>query len=244
VRPMPVRRLPVGGTYNLRDIGGYPVAGGGVTIWGRLFRSDHPRLDGPGRSQLGRLALRTVVDLRDAAERVARPSQLEGLVGRTINHPLTVRSLLTTETATAPPLGDLYSTAVRNLGAEIAEVVSVLAEPRSLPGLVHCAAGKDRTGIIIGLVLSAVGVSDETVAADYALTAEYLTPEFFADIDFTSLPTGPVDITPLYHAEPTAMSEMLATTRSLAGDAASYLIGHGLALRSLERLRAALVGVQ
>jgi protein-tyrosine phosphatase len=236
-----VRRLPIGQTYNLRDVGGYPVTGGGVTAWRRLFRSDYPVLDDAARDEFRSLALRVVVDLREPGECAARPDELDGLVGRTINHPFSVGALISADPKLAGSLGALYGAAVRTLGAQIAIVVSALGEPEVLPALIHCAAGKDRTGIIVGLVLSAIGVPDETVAADYALTAEYLTPEFFASADNSYLATDHIDITPLHRAQPEAMLEMLHTTRSVAGDAVGYLTGHGVAPRSLQRLKAALV---
>ena len=55
--------------------------------------------------------------------------------------------------------------------------MSELCAPAALPALVHCSAGKDRTGIVVALVLAALGVPDEVIAADYALSARYLDPE-------------------------------------------------------------------
>jgi protein-tyrosine phosphatase len=237
----PARRLPIGETYNLRDVGGYPVTGGGTTVWGKLFRSDYPKMNDAGRPELARLRLRIVVDLRAPSERAARPSEVDGLVGRTISQPFSVGELIGEDPSLGESLGTLYAAAVHQLGTQIAAVVSLLGEPGALPALVHCAAGKDRTGIIIGLILSAIGVPDATVAADYALTADYLTPDFFAATDPAALPAGHTDITPLHRAHPAAMLDMLTTTRSLAGDVASYLTGHGVAPQNIERLRAALV---
>jgi protein-tyrosine phosphatase len=237
----PARRLPIGETYNLRDVGGYPVTGGGTTVWGQLFRSDYPKMNVAGRPELARLGLRTVVDLRAPSERAARPSEVEGLVDRAISRPFSVGELMADDPSLGESLSALYTAAVQQLGPQIAEVVSVLGEPDALPALVHCAAGKDRTGIVIGLILSAIGVPDATVAADYALTADYLTPEFFAAADPAAFPAGHIDITPLHRAQPAAMLDMLTTTRSLASDAASYLTGRGVAPQNLERLRTALV---
>ena len=53
----------------------------------------------------------------------------------------------------------------------------ILAQPGALPAVFHCAAGKDRTGILAGLLLSSLGVSDDDVVADYALTAEAMVPD-------------------------------------------------------------------
>ncbi|HWE60959.1 MAG TPA: tyrosine-protein phosphatase, partial [Chloroflexota bacterium] len=59
------------------------------------------------------------------------------------------------------------------------EIFSLLGEPDALPAVVHCTAGKDRTGIVVALLLGLAGVPVETIAADYALTAQYLTDDFY-----------------------------------------------------------------
>src|SRR5690349_8901550 len=177
----PLRRLPVGVTYNLRDIGDYPTGSGARTRWGRLFRSDAARFTGD--RQLTDLGLRTVIDLRDDVEVVALPTGLTAFVPTVLRRPLDPRALLgALDTGSSDPLGELYVAMIRERGRRLAEIVTDLAAPGALPALVHCAAGKDRTGVVIALVLSAIGVPDDVVATDYALTADYLTAEFFAAV--------------------------------------------------------------
>ena len=77
--------------------------------------------------------------------------------------------------ATQPPgdfLLDMYVFMLESAEVRVAKAFQVLALPGALPAVFHCAAGKDRTGIMAGLVLSSLGISDADVVADYALTRE------------------------------------------------------------------------
>lgn len=75
-------------------------------------------------------------------------------------------------------LGDVYARIVPEHGTGIARVVSALAREDALPALVLSAAGKDRTGIVIGLVLSALGVADEVVLENHAVSEALLDDRF------------------------------------------------------------------
>lgn len=235
----PARRLSVGATVNLRDVGGYPVRGGGRTRWGRLLRSDAARFGGPDHAGLAALGLRTVVDLRDDVERDALDTGLDEVVPRVLHRPLDPRPLLPGTPRGAMRLGALYVALVRERGARIAAIVRELAEPGALPALVHCAAGKDRTGVVIALVLGAVGVPDDVVVADYALTADYLTAEFFAGLPRLSGATDPDDAT-LRSADPASMAAMVSSVTDSHGSSRSYLLDHGVPSEAIDRLRAAL----
>ncbi|WP_328396388.1 tyrosine-protein phosphatase [Nocardia sp. NBC_00416] len=234
----PLRRLPIGNTYNLRDIGDYEVADGVRTRWGRLFRSDATRFtDG---ADLAGLGLRTVIDLRDDAEVTALPTGLDALVPNVLRRPLDPRPLLSEALEGSPdPLGALYVALLRERGPRIAAIVGELTRPDALPALVHCAAGKDRTGVVIALVLSAIGVSDEDVAADYALTADYLTADFFAAIPAESGAADPADEA-LRGARPESITALLRVLDAEHGGARAYLTGHGVPDEAIDHLRTAL----
>lgn len=242
----PARRLEIGTTYNLRDVGGYPVDGSGRTAWGRVFRSDLPRFvrsDGP---RLRALRLRTVVDLRDDDECSAEPATFGGVEVRLVRRPLGLRSMITGLPAgEADPLGALYCAAAQQRGEQIAAAVAELCRPGALPALVHCAAGKDRTGIVVALTLSCVGVPDELVAADFALSSTYLTTGFFAAAERRSGPpteTGAdVDLAALRRSEPESILRLLRCVRRQDGTVRRYLLRHGAPAAGLDALRAALV---
>jgi protein-tyrosine phosphatase len=228
-------RIEAGGLYNLRDLGGRPAGPGRRTVHGVLYRSDQP-MSAPGPD----LALRTVVDLREEQERARRPAVLGG-APVVAHRPLAVRELVAALPADDPdPLGALYVAALRERGPWIAAAVGELGRPGALPALVHCAAGKDRTGIVVALALSAVGVPDEAVVADFALSADHLTPAFFAGVGGPALPTA-VDPVLLRGADPRSMRRLLDELRTRHGGAAAYLLRHGVPAERLDRLRAALV---
>jgi protein-tyrosine phosphatase len=201
---------------------------------GLLYRSDLPVLDEEHLADLDALALCTVIDLREPEEREARPSALEGRVPRLVNKTFGLGPLVAAAPAKASSLSTLYEAAIRELGDSIAEVVSELCLPDALPALVHCAAGKDRTGIIIGLVLSALGVDDVDVARDYARTTVNLTADFFDGLKHHNTR---VDLTSLLGSDAAEMLRLLDLVRDQAGDARTYLTGHGVADEDLDRLR-------
>jgi protein-tyrosine phosphatase len=128
-------------------------------------------------------------------------------------------------------------------GGAIAAAVRVLCRAAALPALLHCSAGKDRTGIVTALVLAVAGVPDEYIAADYALSSVYLDPQRTAAIGHLQASTGLGDrlTASLLASPPALILEVLARVRSTAGSADRYLIGHGLSAAELATLRAALV---
>lgn len=246
VSSAPARRLEIGTTYNLRDVGGYPVHGGGQTVWGRLFRSDLPRLAQSDGARLRALRLRTVVDLRDDDECSAEPATFGGVEVRLVRRPLGLRSMINGLPAgEADLLGALYCAAAERRGPQIAAAVTELCRPGALPALVHCAAGKDRTGIVVALTLSCVGVPDELVAADFALSSSYLTPGFFAAAERGVAPPNEaetdVDLAALRRSEPESILRLLQSVRRQDGTVRHYLVRHGATAADLDALRAALV---
>lgn len=151
------------GLVNLRDLGGMP-AGEGTTRAGIVLRSDAPQ---PGDREPEGITWppRLVLDLRDAAElngtphplaAVAEVQQIELLAGihsTEVTHPLPV----------------LYQLALRDAAAKLVRVFRLALEADG-PVLVHCAAGKDRTGVVSAMLLSAAGVRSDAIIADYVRT--------------------------------------------------------------------------
>lgn len=232
--------IPLGRSQNCRDVGGYTTTDGRVVRRGLLYRSDLPVLDQEHTAELDALGLNTVVDLREPEEREMRPSSVEGKVARVLPIPFGLGPLVAADPAKAESIGALYRAMVLELGDPIAQVVSELCRPGALPALVHCAAGKDRTGMIIGLVLSALGVDDTDVAGDYATTADNLTSAFFDDLNADGH-NARVDLTSLVHADLDEMLRVLALVREVAGDTRSYLVGHGVDPSDLDRLSESLL---
>jgi len=167
--------LEVDGCLNFRDAGGWALEGGGVMRTGRLFRSDDPvRVTPEGRRAVAELGLVAVVDLRQHAQFVRSPGFVDPAI--TIHRPLVDRVI---DVDNPPPLtdpehlADLYEEMFERSREQIGDVVSIIGDRIvSGPVLVHCAFGKDRTGIIVALVQAAIGVPAESIADDYARSHE------------------------------------------------------------------------
>ncbi|HXP19041.1 MAG TPA: tyrosine-protein phosphatase [Streptosporangiaceae bacterium] len=239
----PGRHIPLPAMLNLRDVGGYPVAGGGVIAWRTLLRSDAPRLiDDGALDVLAGLNLRTVVDLRTSAEAQIAPSPLDGLADRGTT---TAHVSLIGEDMTVLPadLAAIYQFIVDSHGAAIGAAIRFLARPGALPGLVHCAAGKDRTGIVVALALACAGVPDRFIAADYALSSLYLDLWRTPAIGRVRQNSGMDDrlTMALMVCPPELILGVLARARQRGGTIEGYLAGHGVTSADVGMLRAALV---
>ena len=234
------RRIPLPGTLNLRDLGGYATSDGGNVRWRTLLRSDAlHRLDDTGRAALAGLGLRTVIDLRTDEEAEYAPSALDGTGARAFHVPLFRAETI----GTLPPeLAAVYRHMIDDRGTAIAEAVGRLSAEGALPGLIHCSAGKDRTGLVAALVLEVIGVPDEIIAADYAMSAANLDADTAQVISRIQAISGgqPLDLGVL-GSPPELILEALARVRGHAGSVAGYLIRHGLTQPAIGSLRRALV---
>jgi protein-tyrosine phosphatase len=174
-----VRRVTLGGPVNFRDLGGYPTAEGGSVRWGRVYRSDSlHRLDESDGPRLAELGIVTAIDFRarDELDRIG-VGPLGDLDVRHVHLATVDRALHGREmpdvsrTRTA---AEIYFTMLETGAPSYAEALRELAEPGALPAVFFCMAGKDRTGVFAALLLGLLGVPDEHIVADYALTAEVL----------------------------------------------------------------------
>ena len=234
------RRIELAGVLNLRDVGSYPVTGGGSVRWRALLRSDAlHQLDRGGLSVLAGLNLRTVLDLRTQPETQAAPSMLDGL-GARVTHVSILRGDLQ---ALPLELEAIYRYLVGECADAIAEAIGALCAADALPALVHCSAGKDRTGIVVALVLAVLGVPDEVIAADYALSSRYLDPDSTPAIGQLQASTGLGDslTRPLLISPPPLILDVLSWVRAAGGSVEGYLLDHGLSQAQLDQLRSALI---
>jgi len=175
------RRLLLPGTVNLRHVGGYATTDGRFTRPFVLFRSDSLHALTPeGQQTLLAYGLRTVIDLRRQTEIEAEPNVLALLPQVQYRHmPLydyvAWREMLP---GGGPPrdLFHLYQMIVDGCHGTLGAVLHAAAAPDAFPVLVHCKVGKDRTGIVIALLLAAVGVPVSTIAEDYAQSRANLEP--------------------------------------------------------------------
>jgi protein-tyrosine phosphatase len=178
------RRVGLNGPVNFRDLGGYKSTDGRRVRWGRLFRSDALVLDDQDRQDLVGLGIRTVYDLRSDVERAATPNRLPDEAP-----PGVVALPLVSEKPEANPLAaidstdgedflaHLYRHILEHSAANFGAVLTGLSEADHLPAVFHCAAGKDRTGMVAAVVLSILGVPLDDILDDYELTSRYRTTE-------------------------------------------------------------------
>jgi len=169
------RNLSFSSVYNFRDVGGYAGLDGRSVRWRRLFRADSlHRLAGDDWAAFRELGVRSVLDLRRGFE-VAQFGRVPEAEGLTYHNPV-LRHVDWSEvphpegTVHERWLADRYLNFLVDGQEALAIALGVIADPAQAPVVVHCLAGKDRTGVVVALALSLLGVSDEDVAADYALT--------------------------------------------------------------------------
>src|SRR3984885_10870882 len=229
----PDRWIALPGTLNLRDVGGYPAADGGAVRWRTLLRSDAlHRLDDIRRATLA------VIDLRTDTEVEIAPTALDGAGVATVRVPL----FSADEIGRLPPdLAAVYRYMIDDCGAAVAEAIGRLAVPGALRGRVHCTMGKDRTGLVTALILEVIGVPDEVIAADYALShASSLAPDTarrIARIQAVGSVGRWLDLGAL-GSPPKVIHTALAHVRARSGTVADYLLANGLTRGDLARLRA------
>ncbi len=154
-----------------------------MTRWGTLLRSGTMNGFTPdARELLDQFEIRTVLDLRRDDELAPDPQPDLGNGHRLTRYQQV--SLLTDEIQEARRqnrylLPDIYRAILDNARKQVGEAIGTLAEPDAFPAVVRCTAGKDRTGLIVALLLRTAGVHDDTIAYDYALSQKSMErPEF------------------------------------------------------------------
>lgn len=156
--------------FNLRDLGGMPVSGGGQIRAGRLFRgASLHRLESEHRSVVTPLGLRLAIDLR-TAEEVSHGKFAEA--ESVLHLPLFEVSPVFAEPVEDPTaaLCGAYLEMLDQGRRSIRTIFELLADPASYPAVLYCAAGKDRTGVVCALILRQVGVAADAVVEDYVLS--------------------------------------------------------------------------
>lgn len=255
-----MRWIKLENAVNVRDLGGLPAGSGSRTRTGQLIRSDNLQDLSPSdvTRLVDELGVTTVVDLRSAGEVDAEgPGPLKAL-----------SSVAHVHLSLMPEAGEMTDVAKdalalnreRALQLETEHVadafyfgyledrpdsiVGALRTIATAPGaaLVHCAAGKDRTGVVIALALSVAGVTREEIVADYEATGERIelildrlrsSPTYAADID--NVPAHEHD------PRPDIMRRFLARLDKEFGGPLGWLDGHGFDKVDAERLRNKLV---
>jgi hypothetical protein len=229
----PHRSYTFGDVINFRDLGGYPTADGHTTRWGRLYRSSSLAiLTEADRAAFASLGVRSVIDLRRPSEvstygRIPYPDVAYYNIAPV--HQEWIEIPFDEQRGAAAFLAERYLE-LAMAGAEgYAETIRLINLPDATPAVVHCFAGKDRTGVFAALVLGILGVDDEVIAADYQLSEQWA-------------PHAPPDIPAHLIASPAeAMMRFLDLLRTEYGTMSAYAEFAGLSSGDVHRLRRSLL---
>ena len=178
----PARHFNLAGASNFRDLGGYPGRDGRAIRWRQIFRSNHlGHLTEADVDVLRGLGLKSAFDLRGIDERATAMCAIEEIAVHSLPIEPTVvgelRALLDagsplSSTEAADAMRNSYRSYVRENTPRFHALFAHLLEDRA-PLVIHCTAGKDRTGFACALILHSLGVPDDLIAQDYLLTNRF-----------------------------------------------------------------------
>lgn len=244
------------GSVNFRDLGGYTTADGRAVRWGRVYRSGTlAEIDESGIVQIEKLGIETVFDLRSAEERTAAASRLPSSV-TTLHVPIKdpsrfgrlriLQVLLFRRNHLADVLFDAYTRVMLDgNGKVLGSILSDIADS-SAPVLIHCTAGKDRTGLTSALLLELLGVPRESIVGDYALSARFeaqIARRLDGDLRvLRKLRLTEAQIAPLLTATPNTIRNALAYLDDKYDSVESYVLQQcGVHVATLDKLRSRLL---
>ena len=234
--------LAVEGCFNVRDAGGWPTADGRTMRAGRLYRADEPqRLTPAGRAVVDSIGLRAVIDLRSQSHFERGPGFADAAL--TYNVTVVDRVINTEEPRRVEEpadIADLYDEMVELRRDNVVRAVELIADNVGAgPVLVHCMAGKDRTGIVVALIQAALSVPLAAIVEEYTRSdeptrqrrAEMIAHPHQGDPDVAAAPE-------MIWTAPAEAMEIFAT-RALAryGSLEAWPLGIGISDRAVSALR-------
>lgn len=233
----PARHFALQGASNFRDLGGYPTIDGRSTRWRHIFRSNHlGQLTADDVRTIRALGVRSAFDFRGTDERSAGVCVVDDITVHSLPIEPTVVAALRAELAggrlTAPVAIELmresYRNYVRHNTHHFRALFGHLLEERA-PLVIHCTAGKDRTGFASALILHALGVADDVIVEDYLLTNRHYKRDATAAVD---LPDDVRDA--IGSVEASYLAAAFEAVSEAYGDLETYL-RDGLKLGASER---------
>lgn len=230
-----VRRLPLQGALNTRDLGGYACLDG-VTQWRKFIRSATTHTMTPQDiNALQEYGIDTIVDLRSAYERDTHPSALEGKNGFDIVSVPLLDQMNSSQFEGDLPgsMSGLYISLLDNNTADFTTIFDVLTSAKG-GALFHCTAGKDRTGVVAMLLLGLVGVNEDDIISDYSITEIYMKDVFLGQLNAMQGQKIPNFV---FRSMPESMQRVLQHLGSTYGTAEEYLLKAGCSAAMLKELK-------
>ena len=229
---MILRRIPLKTVENLRDLGGYACSGG-ATRFGAILRSAVVSdLSTEDMNRLISMGLTDIIDLRSDSEHLEYPNAFEDHASVKLHRSGTLELSASTDFTC---MGDAYIYRIDNMGEYHRKIIEIVANAEGTV-LIHCFAGKDRTGIMCALILLLLGVDPLDVIADYQITHTYI-----RHYDEAFLSAHPNTLPFVLSSTP---SNMIMTIRHITekyGSAKAYLTAHGLDGVTIEKLKSKFV---
>ena len=241
------RHIPFEEIINFRDLGGYQTREGRAVAWRKVFRSGELEyMTEKDAAYLQReIGLKTIIDLRSTAIvseiKVEGPfSELDIQRHNIAFVPESDRDKVRDFFQNWTSWSDYYVFQLKEtgIGDRIVKALSIIADPANHPVLFHCTAGKDRTGVLAGMILNILGVPDRDIIGDYALTAEniHALAERQENHDPGGTPSMKARYPFIYDSPPQAMEFLLNTLRGDFGSVRGYLEAQGAGTSLFERL--------
>jgi protein-tyrosine phosphatase len=238
---------------NFRDLGGYRTHDGRTVAWRRLFRSAalHKLADRDKARLEQEIGPRAVIDLRSPRDPEKNPEAiLLGEIGARY-YPIPFRpdslSYVKDEWkayANATHMGAIYLHRIseKPFGTRLVDALEIIAVADNHPLVFHCSAGKDRTGVLAAMVLAAIGIVDEDVVEDYALSAPFMKGIRGRMTSDPETAQGVKDQPEFqWEASAESMAVFLSLLRREYGSAEGYLKAHGASASLVDRLQRALL---
>jgi protein-tyrosine phosphatase len=246
-----MRRIRFAGALNFRDIGGYPTGDKSETRWGVVYRSDSlHHLTPDDLPAFDALNIRAIYDLRRDDELALFPGPREHVhLALPSRDPLarSEHAMLASRLDGEQWLLASYLGMLSGAAASFGDLFSRLADPGRLPAVIHCLGGKDRTGLAVALLLTALGVEREVVLDDYQLSNDYCGAAHLPEVVELFVGSGMAREVAegLLSAPRWAMAKALAKLDATYGGIESYLLGpSGVRPATLRALKAALSGTK
>jgi protein tyrosine/serine phosphatase len=231
------RRLHWPDCRNCRDLGGLPTSDGRRIRAGALIRSDSlDRLTPEGVRALRDRGVRRIVDLRSPEEAAAYPGPFVADPAYRLV-PLVDPTNADEDWTARDTLSAIYRASVEVNAPFIAACVAAIADSPAGTVVVHCYAGKDRTGLTVALALTVAGVPADVIAADYAYTAVCLREVHETRLATVTDPVERLALAEKMSSRPETILDTLAHVADRYGDVVGYLRTHGLTTVALADLR-------